>query len=85
MRRLLILLPLLCTGCTLTVYRGPEHSFTRVALGANTQAQMVTIRILPDGTKEVIVGGYAQTQDEAFGAAAEGATNAVIKALSPTP
>ncbi len=49
MIRTLVILPLaLLTGCTVTTYRDGTHSFTRVALGANTQAQTLTVRVLPD-------------------------------------
>lgn len=86
MMRIFILIPVvLCGGCTLTTYHDGTHSFTRLALGANTQAQTLTVVVRPDGTKELTLGGYRQVQDEAFGAAAEGITTAITKTLVPKP
>lgn len=77
---------LLLGGCTITTLRSGEDSFTRIAFGANTQVANMTVRIRPsDGTREITIRGYDQEQSEAFAAAAEGITQAVLKAITPVP
>lgn len=76
---------LLLSGCTITTLRSGDDSFTRYTLGSNTQVARMTVRIKADGAREITVSGYDQDQSDAFAAAAEGATQAILKAIKPIP
>jgi len=81
--RLLLPLPALVmvcvTGYTATVYRTPDITLARVAVGADTSIGQVQATTTRDGARALQLDGYHQDQSAALGKATEGAVRAILR------
>src|SRR6266853_1626406 len=71
---------LLCTGCQLLTYTGPNgERLSRSSLGANTSISSLAVEVGTNGLRRVELHGYQNDSSQALGAVTEAAVRAAIQ------